>query len=86
MIKIQEVVSQGCRVCHMAQQVLEEIKPQFPNVEIEYIDMLTDKGQELVQKFGIMSAPGIIINGELFSMGGLDKDKLIAKLKSLSPA
>jgi len=84
MIKIQEVTSQGCRVCHMAKQILEEIKPQFTNVEIEYIDMLTDQGQELVGKFGIMSAPGIIINNELFCMGGLDKTKLIEKIKLLS--
>lgn len=60
-IKIQEVSTQGYSSCATAKKVLEEeIKPQFPDVEIEYID--------------------------LFSVGGLDKKKLIEKLKQLSSA
>ena len=84
-IKIQEVTSPGCSHCAAAKKILEgEIKPQFPDVEIEYIDMMTEQGQKMIQDYGIMSSPGIIINGELFSVGGLDKDKLIEKIKSLS--
>mgnify|MGYP001560948431 FL=1 len=51
---------------------------------MEFVDMLTEQGQKMVQQYGIMSSPGIIINSELFSMGGLDKKKLIEKIKSLS--
>lgn len=84
-IKIQEITTPGCIHCAAAKKILEEeIKPQFPDVEIEYIDMLTERGQKMVQDYGIMSSPGIIVNGELFSVGGLDKDKLIDKIKSLS--
>lgn len=84
MIKIQEVTTPGCSHCAEAKKILEgEIKPEFPDVEIEYIDMLTEQGQKMVQDYGIMSSPGIIVNEELFSVGGLDKDKLIEKIKSL---
>jgi len=84
-IKIQEVSTPGCANCAAAKELLEkEIKPNFPDVEVEYIDMMDEKGQKIVQDYGIMSSPGIIINGELFSIGGLDKDKLIEKIKSLS--
>lgn len=84
-IKIQELSTQGCSHCQEARKLLEqEIKSQFPNVEIEFIDMLTERGQKMVQQYGIMSSPGIIVNGELFSMGGLDKEKLIKKIKELS--
>ena len=84
MIKIQEVTTPGCSHCAEAKKILkEEIKPAFPDVEIEYIDMLTEQGQKMVQDYGIMSSPGIIVNGELFPAGGLDKDKLIEKIKSL---
>jgi len=38
----------------------------------------------MVTTHGIMSSPGIIVNGELFSSGGLDKEKLLEKLKALS--
>ena len=84
-IKIQELSTSGCSHCAAAKKVLEEeIKPNFPDVEIEYIDMMSEQGQKMVQNYGIMSSPGIIVNEELFSVGGLDKNKLIEKIKSLS--
>lgn len=83
-IKIQELSTPGCSHCSLAKKILEEeIKPNFPDVEIEYIDMLSDQGQKMVQEYGVMSSPGIIVNGELFSVGGLDKNKLVEKIKSL---
>lgn len=85
MIKIQEVSAPGCSHCEEARRTLQkEIKSQFPAVEIEFIDMLSEKGQKMVQEYGIMASPGIVVNGELFSVGGLDKNKLIEKVKSLS--
>ena len=84
-IKIQEVSTPGCSNCVAAKELLEkEIKPNYPDIEIEYIDMMTDQGQKMIQEYGIMSSPGIIINGELFSVGGLNKNKLIEKIKQLS--
>lgn len=84
MIKIQEVSAPGCSHCEEARKILkQEIKSQFPSVEIEFIDMMTEKGQQMVQKYSIMASPGIIINDELFSVGGLDKNQLIKKIKSL---
>lgn len=84
-IKIQEITTPGCSHCAGAKEVLEnEIKQQFPDVEIEYIDMMTEQGQKIVQEYGIMSSPGVIVNGELFSIGGLNKNKLIEKIQSLS--
>jgi len=82
---IQEVTTPGCSHCAHAKEVLEnEIKPSFPDVKVEYIDMMSEQGQRMVQDYGIMSSPGVIVNGELFSVGGLDKNKLIEKIKSLS--
>ena len=84
-ITIQEVSAPGCSHCAQAKKVLEEeIKPQFQDVEVRYIDMLSEEGQKMVQEYGIMSSPGIVVNGELFSVGGLDKEKLITKIQSLN--
>ncbi|HEC93900.1 MAG TPA: thioredoxin [Candidatus Kaiserbacteria bacterium] len=84
-IKIQELSIVGCSHCAATKKILEgEIKSSFPKVEIEYIDMLSEKGQKMVVEYGVMSSPGIIVNNELFSVGGLDKDKLIEKIKSLT--
>ena len=86
-IKIQEISTPGCSHCAVAKKILEEdIKSQFPEVEVEYLDLFSDEGQKLVQEHGIMSSPGIIVNGEVFSVGGLNKGKLIEKIKQLSAA
>lgn len=83
-VKITEITSPGCVHCAEAKKIFEEeIKPNFPEVEVEYIDMLTEEGQKLIEVHGIMSSPGILVNGEIFSMGGLDKNKLIEKIKSI---
>lgn len=83
-ILIQELSTPGCAHCAQAKQILEhDIKPKYPDVKIEYVDMMTPEGQALIQKHGIMSSPGILVNGELFSMGGLNKEKLVEKIESL---
>ncbi len=83
MNKIQFLTMPSCHNCAAAKKIFDEIMPDFPNVEVKEIDMTTPEGQELVQKYSIMSSPGIVINGEIFSTGGVDKEKLIEKLKSL---
>lgn len=83
-ITIQEISAPGCAHCQAARKTLEnEIRKQFPNVEMQFGDMFSEEGQKLVQRYGILASPGIIVNGELFSAGGLDKKKLVEKIKSL---
>lgn len=73
----------GCHNCEAVKKIFNEVMPDFSNAEVEEIDITSSSGQELVLKYGIMASPGIVINGELFSSGGVNKEKLIAKLKSL---
>lgn len=81
--KIQFLTMSGCHSCEAAKKIFDEITPDFSNIEVEEIDMMSEPGQELVQKHSIMASPGIVINGELFSTGGVDKEKLVEKLGSL---
>ena len=81
MTKLQFLTMPGCHSCAEVKKIIEEIKPDFPDLEIEEIDMTTSEGQALVQKYGVMSSPGIIIDEELFSTGGVSKEKLIKKLR-----
>lgn len=84
MHKIQFLTMVGCHNCAAAKKIFDEIMPDFSDkVEVDEIDITTPEGQELVQKHSVMASPGIIINGELFSTGGVDKDKLTEKLNSL---
>lgn len=80
-MQVQFLTMPGCHNCAEAKVILDQLKPEIPGMEVEEISMSDDKGQELVQKFTIMSSPGIIIDGELFSTGGVDKKKLEEKLK-----
>lgn len=81
MPKLQFLTMSGCHTCAEVKKTIEEIKPDFPDLEIEEVDITTPEGQKMVQKYSIMSSPGIIIDGELFSTGGVNKENLIKKLK-----
>jgi alkyl hydroperoxide reductase subunit AhpF len=83
-ILIQEVSPIGCRRCTRIRAELEEIAAAMPDVGLESIDMTSEKGQSLVLKHGIMSSPGILLNGEFFCMGGIDKDVLVPKLQEIA--
>lgn len=83
MNRIQFLTMQGCQHCEGVRRVFDEIMTDFPHVELKEVDMVTEEGQKLVQKYSVMAAPGIIINGELFSTGGVDKESLIQRLQSL---
>jgi glutaredoxin len=86
-VKIQEVSTPGCSHCAEAKKFFEEeLKIKFPQVKIEYVSVLEPAGQELVSKHMIFASPGIIVNGELFQTGGLDKEKLVAKVVELLKA
>lgn len=85
MNKIQFLTMVGCHNCEAVKKLFNEVIPEFKDsVEVEEIDMMSTEGQELVQKYGVFASPGIIINDELFATGGVDKEKLVEKLKELS--
>ena len=83
MIHIQFLTVENCYHCAKAKEIFEELKPQYPAMKVEEIDVTTPQGMTLVSKYGIFQSPGIIINGELFSTGGLNKEKFIEKLDYL---
>ena len=84
MIIIQFITSLGCTECEKAKTILQEVKTNFSHIEIKEIDLMSQKGINLITKYGIMANPGIIVNDEFFSAGNLDKEKLFKKIKLLS--
>lgn len=76
MINVQLVKTQGCAHCAQTLEVLEKIKPDYPNLKVEEILMTTKQGMELVQKHAIMASPGVIINGKLAFQGGATEKQL----------
>ncbi len=83
-MKVELLSAPACIHCAEVKKLLEELKPDFPALEVEEIEVTTPRGTELAQKYMVFSSPGIIINGELFATGGATKEQLREKLKTLS--
>jgi len=83
-ITVTEVTSPNCVHCAAFKKWWDEISGDWPNVQFKAVSITETEGEELVQQHMIMASPGIIINGELFSTGGVDQKKFVAKLKELA--
>lgn len=83
-VVLEELTSPGCHNCAAFKKFWDEIKGEWGNVTFKEVSIVDPEGQEMVQKYQIFASPGIILNGELFSTGGVDKDKFVEKLKALS--
>lgn len=83
-VVLEELVSPGCHMCKRFEEFWHSIEQEWPNVTYKRLDVTTLEGQEIIQKYMIMAAPGIILNGELWATGGFDKEKFVKKLKELS--
>lgn len=83
-VSLEVLHSPGCQICRVFDEFWQTISHEWPNVTYKKLEVTTPEGQEMVQKYMIFSSPAIVLNGELFSMGGFDRDKFIAKLKELS--
>ncbi|MCH7641335.1 thioredoxin family protein [Patescibacteria group bacterium] len=83
-ITLTELTSPGCTICKAFEELWHSIEGNWSNVKYQNVSITTPEGAEIAQKYMIMSSPGIILNDELWAMGGFDKDKFVAKLKELS--
>ena len=85
-IALEVLTSPGCTHCHEFLEYWKTAAKDWPNVSLKEISLITPEGQELVQKHQIFASPGILLNGELFATGGVNKEKFAEKLKALSAA
>lgn len=83
-VELLELSSPGCTHCAAFREFWHSIEKDWPNVSFKEVSLTTPEGQELVQKYQIFASPGIIINGELFSTGGVNEKEFLNKLNKLS--
>ena len=83
MIKVTLIRPPGCAHCAAVKATLEKMKADYPELVIEEVDMTAPEGQELVQKYHILSSPGILINDGFFAMGGATEKQLREKFEGL---
>lgn len=76
------LTQESCPSCVNAKNTLAQLGDEYP-LNIVDIPLASAEGRELANRVGIVFAPGILIDGELFSYGRLSEKKLRRHLSSL---
>lgn len=74
MVSVQIMTTPSCSSCAAVEKMLDKM-----GVEYELIDV-TEK-PEMLQKYPIMAAPGVVINGKLEFIGVPKEHELTEKVK-----
>jgi glutaredoxin len=77
-MKIDLLTMAGCPHCAHAKEVLDRVQPDYPELEVIIHDVAEEP--ELASRYMLMSAPGVVIDGELVFSGGVDEAKLRERL------
>ncbi|MEK7622012.1 MAG: hypothetical protein AAB415_02425 [Patescibacteria group bacterium] len=83
-VELLELSAPGCQHCAAFRDFWHGVEKDWPSVKFREVSVTTEEGQELAGKHLIFASPGIILNQELFSTGGVNEEKFLAKLKELS--
>lgn len=75
MFEITILTQDSCAFCDQAKHILSRLAMDYP-LSIREIRLDTEEGRNLAIQHGVMFAPGIFIDGTLFSYGRLSEKKL----------
>lgn len=75
------LVTTNCGLCEHAKEVLAGLAKEGV-VEVEVVDVGTERGQHLVASSGMAFPPGVLVDGRPFSYGRLSERKLRRELAS----
>lgn len=81
MIEIELLTMPGCAHCAGAKAILERLQKEMPDLKVTIIDVT--EHPEIAQRYMLMSAPGIVINGRLEFSGGVREEALKKKIQSI---
>lgn len=83
MVKVTVLTTKSCVYCPTAKKLWQDIKKDH-KFDYEEVDALSERGQQIVERYGIMSVPTTLIekNGktEVAFTGIPDKQKAISKV------
>lgn len=72
-----------CAFCDQAKEILSRLTTDYP-LNVHEIRLDTEEGRKLAIQHAVMFAPGVLIDGQLFSYGRLSEKKLRLQLTTLS--
>ena len=68
-----------CAFCDQAKEVLARLSGEYP-LEVREVNLASPDGRAMAERCGVFFAPGVVIEGELFSYGRLSERKLRKRL------
>ena len=74
-MKVQILTTPACTSCARVEKMLDEMKVKYKVIDIT-------KNPKILQKYQVMTAPGIVINGKLEFTGVPSKKDLENKIKN----
>lgn len=83
-IEVLLLTQDHCKFCDEAKEVLDRVRRDIP-LEVEAVDLRSERGQELAVAGGVMFPPGVFIAGDAFSYGRLSERRLRKELSRLTP-
>ncbi len=75
MVKVQILTTPGCAGCALVEKILDKYKIKYQVIDVT-------KNQKILEKYPILSAPGVVIDNKLEFTGVPSEKKLIEKIKS----
>ncbi|TAM68635.1 MAG: thioredoxin family protein [Microbacteriaceae bacterium] len=85
MTTITLLTQSSCTSCEHAKEVLARLTREFP-LQITEIGLATEEGFALAARHGVVFAPGVLVDGDMFSYGRLPEKKLRRYLSQQHPA
>lgn len=70
----------SCSLCEQAKDVLKRVATEH-QLDISEISLDAAEGRELASRHGVLFAPGILLDNELFSYGRLSERRLRRELQ-----
>lgn len=84
MIRATVLTQPDCRLCEHACAVLARVGQEHP-LTIETVSLDSQTGRELGVRHGVAFAPGVLLDGTLFSYGRLSERRLRRHLARAQP-
>ncbi|MBW0108048.1 thioredoxin family protein [Pseudonocardia sp. KRD-182] len=84
MIEVTLLTQADCRYCEIAVAVLARVAQDHP-MTVRHVGLDTDDGRALATRHGVAFAPGVLLDGEMFSYGRLSERRLRRHLAGRDP-
>jgi len=74
----------SCAFCDQAKEILSRLALDY-TFDVHEVELDTEEGRNLAIRHAVMFAPGVLIDGKLFSYGRLSEKKLKIQLSRERP-